>query len=184
MDPEAVGANAPATAPPKPKSTVPPAPVPPTSGPNLISNPSFEDDGGPTLTPKAWEVEGGERHWSTVGRFGRHRDGDLHLTQWRYDGHFDATAGQKVSGLTPGTYVAWAWFRARSTVERATLTVSGTGADNDPSADIPAGGLDDWTLVKTDPFPVTTDSVTVQIHSVGPAQAWVYVDDVHLHRAG
>jgi hypothetical protein len=166
----------------RPPST--PAPtLPATSAPNLVKNPSFEDDGTVVSVPQNWHTDsprGSRDGASFVGSFGGGHEGRFHLTHWDRRGGFDVATAQSVTGLATGRYVSWLWVKAGRPISVATLTVSGTGG-----ADIviDVSRASGWHLVTSDPFPVSSGTATLTLHTVGGANGWVYPDDVHLHLA-
>jgi len=153
--------------------------TPPTGGPNLIQNPSFEADGGYTATPAKWTSPDAKATNGWAGTYGGAHDGSAHLSHWRKTA-FEISTSQSVTGLAPGNYVAWIWEKSGGPIEAADLTISGTGSP-DQTAVLPISSS--WHLVSIPPFAVSTYQAVVTIHTRSAANGWLYADDVHLHVA-
>ncbi len=159
---------------------------PAVQGPNLVKNPGFEADLAAGRPPSAWAApppaSGYEGPKSVfTGVFEGGHTGNFHATQYHpKSGQWTTGAEQDITGLAPGTYVAWIWTRGGGELQSASFEVSDTGA---APAQAPIEVTSDWLLTTISGIEVSSGKAHIRWAASGDNRAWLYVDDVHLHLA-
>lgn len=149
-----------------------------TSSANLITNPSFQADGG-TQTPSGWST------WSSTGTHADadytetwgSRDGTLHGTHYKKSA-YDVYTFQTMTGLANGLYTVRAWVKSGGGQSVARLEVKDYGGSQVNVA-IPAT---DWRQISAADINVTNGQATIGFYSVAGADQYIYFEDVEFFK--
>ncbi len=164
--------------------TVSAAPGPPVTpvvtGGNLVVNPGFEADGGPTDAPTAWQTVAGPgagSHASYTETYGGAHAGTYHGTHYQPT-DYEVYTYQNISNIPNGTYRLRAWVRGSGGQPTAQLQVKNYGG---AQLATPIGATGSaWVQVEIANISVTSGAAEIGFYSQAAAGQWIYVDDVEL----
>ncbi|MEG8278397.1 GH39 family glycosyl hydrolase [Streptomyces sp. AHA2] len=152
----------------------------PDVGPNLLANPSFENDGNDgTQTPAGWKEDLDLDTSFTEGQVGdvRPRSGYSRLTQ-AGSGHHEIFTYQDLE-VPNGTYQATAWVTRGGGQLRSYIEAKDYGGPT-VRTDVPVGT--NWQKITIDDIKVTNGRLTVGVATAGEAGQWMSIDDFEVRR--
>jgi hypothetical protein len=158
----------------------PPPPPPDPEPPNLIVNPSFEEDAAETQTPYGWLTwsGGGYDYADRTETSGSVYSGTYygtHFAPWPYD----VFTYQIVRGLASDMYQLSGWVKSSGGQSVVWMEVNAYGGPKRTVA-IPASA--GWTKVILSDIAVTAGEARIGFYSIADTGQWLYFDEVQFTR--
>jgi hypothetical protein len=151
-----------------------------TSGPNLISNPSFDAENYDTQTPSGWSEASdlGGINASYSEAYGGSASGARHGTHWMNSAYRVYTYQVK-TGLANGLYTARCKARSGGGQAQCYFEVKDFGGSA-RTANLPVAGS--YQTVEMRDINVTNGQATIGFYSNANAGNWAYFDDVEFFK--
>ncbi|MGY2133617.1 RICIN domain-containing protein [Hymenobacter sp. HD11105] len=155
---------------------------------NLVSNPSFEQDGASTSTPQGWFTNDNASA-DYVENDGMAQHGSYHGTHWS-SSNYKVYTYQVITGLTPGFYTLRAWVKRSEGLSHTTMLATNFGGAPyeeyiSPTVTGPDPGA--WRQVQITGLSVTNGQCEIAFYSDGTgsqpnAGQWMHFDNVEFFK--
>lgn len=151
------------------------------TGPNLVSNPGFDDNNGFSWTPSGWDSwnQAGDSDYAESN--GGAVSGSYHGTQWNSVA-YQVHTKQLISGIPNGLYTMRAWVRSTGGQNYSFMTVKDFGLGSNVEITYNIGTTANWTQIAIPNINVTNGQALIGFYSDSPADKWLYFDNVEFFR--
>ena len=152
----------------------------PTDNPfdiNLVTNPSFENDGAGTIN--GWGTWNGRDESGVSASFIENSgyDGAYRLTHYK-NTDYEVFNGQTISNLIPGRYTLSAWVLGDDSTSHF-LSIKNHGHPEQTVA-IPNAPYPNWVEISIGDIDIYTGSCEIGVNSNASAGSWCSIDNVQL----
>ncbi|MBP1991497.1 GH39 family glycosyl hydrolase [Paenibacillus eucommiae] len=151
------------------------------TGPNLITNPGFEDDGAAVSSPVGWSTSGADAdadYTEGVSGSGAPHTGSYKLGHWKGT-DYKVYTYQTFSGLPNGLYTLKAWVKSDLGNLRTAYMEAKDYGGTSLKYTIPKTSV--WKQISIENINVTNGQATIGFYSDSPANSWYMVDDVRFY---
>jgi lysophospholipase L1-like esterase len=149
-----------------------------TTGPNLISNPSFDAENYDTQTPSGWSEYGANQNASYTESYGGSNSGARHGTHWSSNA-YQVYTYQLKTGLANGLYTLRCRAK-RGSGQKACYIEAINYGGSARTANLPV--TNSYTLVEIKDINVTNGQCQIGFWSDANAGNWAYFDDVEFFK--